>query len=490
MEHPRSLGPNNKTPEVRVTEPDFFDALETVLVREIAGCVNLVGVERLSGGASMETYRLVVRMSEGDTVLCMRRGAGGIDRESVSAIGLATEALLMRTARDYGVVEPEVHYVLETKDEVGVGFIMEWLDGETLGARIVRSEKLDAVRDGLAEQCGRELAKIHAIDVETLGLKQHLPVLDPSSYLHQTWDRYKEWNTAQPMIDFTGRWLAENLPDLSDYRLVHNDFRNGNLMVDPSTGLSAVLDWETAHIGDPMRDLGWICTNSWRFGQRDLAVGGFGHLDDLIAGYEAESGETVDRARVEYWEVFGSFWWAIGCLGMADQYRVGPDATVERPAIGRRSSECQVDCVNLLIPGPVQLISPASTEQSSDMPRLDELLTSVRDFLHADVMNETSGRINFLARVAGNSLDVVQRELTIGPQLRRQEHRRLEALLQQEGTVDELRWQLVSTLRDGSMDIARVDLHEYLRETVVNQVSIDQPKYSGFRFATESSRES
>ena len=261
-----------------MTEPDFFDALETVLVREIAGCVNLVGVERLSGGASMETYRLVVRMSEGDTVLCMRRGAGGIDRESVSAIGLATEALLMRTARDYGVVEPEVHYVLETKDEVGVGFIMEWLDGETLGARIVRSEKLDAVRDGLAEQCGRELAKIHAIDVETLGLKQHLPVLDPSSCLHQTWDRYKEWNTAQPMIDFTGRWLAENLPDLSDYRLVHNDFRNGNLMVDPSTGLSAVLDWETAHIGDPMRDLGWICTNSWRFGQRDLAVGGFGHL--------------------------------------------------------------------------------------------------------------------------------------------------------------------------------------------------------------------
>jgi hypothetical protein len=123
------------------------------------------------------------------------------------------------------------------------------------------------------------------------------------------------------------------------------------------------------------------------------------------------------------------------------------------------------------------------------MPRLDELLTSVRDFLHADVMNETSGRINFLARVAGNSLDVVQRELTIGPQLLRQEHRRLEALLEQEGTVDELRWELVRTLRDGSMDIARLDLHEYLRETVVNQVGIDQPKYSGFQFATESSHE-
>jgi hypothetical protein len=63
-------------------------------------------------------------------------------------------------------------------------------------------------------------------------------------------------------------------------------------------------------------------------------------------------------------------------------------------------------------------------------------------------------------------------------------------LLQQEGTVDELRWELVRTLRDGSMDIARLDVHEYLRETVVNQVGIDQPKYSGFRFATEASQKS
>ena len=102
---------------------------------------------------------------------------------------------------------------------------------------------------------------------------------------------------------------------------------------------------------------------------------------------------------------------------MADQYRVGPDATVERPAIGRRSSECQVDCVNLLIPGPVELVEPQRLSGPADMPRIDELLVSVRDFLHGEVMNETSGRTNFLARVAGNSLDIVQREMAIGPLL-------------------------------------------------------------------------
>ena len=78
--------------------------------------------------------------------------------------------------------------------------------------------------------------------------------------------------------------------------------------------------------------------------------------------------------------------------------------------------------------------------------------------------------------------------MAIGPLLQEREHVRLETLLEVTGTLHELRWKLVSALRDGSMEIDRVDLHEYLRETVVNQVAIDQPKYSGFQFATRSSQ--
>ncbi|MDP7067122.1 MAG: phosphotransferase family protein, partial [Acidimicrobiales bacterium] len=445
-----------------MSEPQFFDELQSVAIRELPGCKELLSVERLSGGASMETYRLVVRTAKGNEQFCLRRGAGGIDRDNVSAIGLDCESLLMRTAKANGVVEPEVYYDLQPEDGVGVGFIMEWLDGETLGSRIVRAPELDEIRPLLAEQCGRELAKIHAIDLDENGLRERLPTLTAEQYLEQVWSRYREWDTAQPMIDFAGVWLSEHLPADGDLMLVHNDFRNGNLMVDPEVGLRAVLDWETSYIGDPMRDLGWICTNSWRFGERDLEVGGFGKVEDLVLGYEAESGRLVDREALKFWEVFGSFWWAIGCLGMTDQYRNGPDATVERPGIGRRSSECQLDCVNLLIPGPVHLVEPQPLQRPSDMPRVDELVTSVRDFLHGDVMSMTSGRTNFLARVAGNSLDIVNRELTIGPELRRREQRRLEELLGRNGTFDDLRWWLVEALRDGSMNIAHVDLQEYL----------------------------
>ncbi len=462
---------------------DFQATLAGILERELPNVRALVSCERLSGGASQETYRLVVATDAGEERLCMRRAPGGERVETLGVNpGLAVEAMLMRSAREAGVPEPEVHYVLQEADGLGEGFIMEWLDGEALGARIVRAPELDGIRPRLARLCGEALARIHAIDVAATGLDRVLHRVTPAEYVEQTWERYRAFETAQPMIDYAGRWLLEHLPEGFDYTLVHNDFRNGNIMFSPQ-GIVAVLDWELAHIGDPMRDLGWICTNSWRFGRTDLPVGGFGSYEELFAGYESVAGMPVDRDRVKFWEVFGSFWWAVGCLGMAEHYRHGPDKTVERPAIGRRSSECQVDCVNLLIPGPVELVQP-SPSADADMPRVDELVKSVRDFLREDVMGATEGRTNFMARVAGNSLDIVLRDLELGEQHRALEHERLRALLGEAGTLADLRMALVQRLRSGDMPLDREDLITYLRQTVVNQVAIDQPKYSGFATAT------
>jgi aminoglycoside phosphotransferase (APT) family kinase protein len=463
-------------------QEEFQARLDTVLRRELPGCRKLISLERLSGGASQETYRIMVDGEAGERPVCMRRAPGGAVPEERVAPGLAVEAQLMQMAREVGVPEPEVFYVLQPEDGLGEGFLMEWLDGEALGARIARSPELAGVRPKLAYECGQVLARIHSIDVTASGLEEHLQVHTPEQFVRQMWERYELLETPQPMIDYAARWLLDHLPAAPRRTLVHNDFRNGNFMVDEH-GIKAVLDWEVAHIGDPMRDLGWICTNSWRFGVSDKPVGGFGEYVDLFAGYESVSGQSVDPQHVRFWEVFGSFWWAIGCLGMAEHYRTGPDQTVERPAIGRRSSECQVDCVNLLIPGPVNLVAGADLSAGDDMPRMDELLVSVRDFLRQDVMGATTGRVNFLARVAGNSLDIVLRELELGEAVRAGEHARLKALLGEDDTLSALRWRLTRRLRDGSMALNAAGLAEHLRATVVNQIAIDQPRYSGFQTA-------
>ncbi len=458
--------------------------LTRVLSQRVAGFRSLQSCERLSGGASQETYRVVIETADGPRKLAMRRAPGG-SRYAFSATGpgLRAEAKLFAAARAAGVPEPAILHLLEEGDGLGDGFLMEWMEGETLGARITRAPELDAVRPQLARQCGEVLARIHAIDVDAAGLADMLQARTPEQLVHESWDLYQAYATPQPMIDYAARWLLEHLPPALPPRLVHGDFRNGNLMVSAEHGIVAVLDWELAHLGDPLRDLGWLCTNSWRFGRSDLPVGGFGALDDLLAGYASVSGTAVDPAHVKFWIVFGSFWWSVGCLSMAQFYRLGADKSVERATIGRRSSECQVDCVNLLIPGPVELIDPADLAASADLPRIDELVTSVRDYLRNDVMSAAKGRTQFLARVGGNALDMVLRELAIGPEHRQRRREQLRGLLGADDDLEALEWRLVHELRESRMPLDQPGLARYLRNSVVNQVAIDQPTYSGYKTA-------
>ncbi len=277
------------------------------------------------------------------------------------------------------------------------------------------------------------------------------------------------------MIDYAARWLLENLPTQSRRTLVHGDFRNGNLMID-ERGIRAVLDWELAQIGDPVRDLGWLCVNSWRFGQADLPVGGFGTIEALLEGYESVSGIEVPREEITYWQVFGSFWWSVTTLCMASTWRTGETPSLERPVIGRRSSEGQMDCVNLLIPGDFSVPDKPALDAGTQLPMPAELLEGVRAFLREDVASSAQGREAFLAKVAANSLGIAQREFLLAPELAREEHARLQTLLGN-GDLDALRRQLVEKLR-GDFALDTPGLADHLRQTVAGQLAIDQPHYT------------
>ena len=84
-----------------------------------------------------------------------------------------------------------------------------------------------------------------------------------------------------------------------------------------------------------------------------------------------------------------------------------------------------------------------------------------------------------MAKVAANSLGIAQREFLLGPTLAREEHARLVALLG-DGSLEDLRWQLVTALRD-ALALDTPGLDEHLRRTVAGQLSIDQPFYSALR---------
>jgi hypothetical protein len=117
------------------------------------------------------------------------------------------------------------------------------------------------------------------------------------------------------------------------------------------------------------------------------------------------------------------------------------------------------------------------------MPGIAELLVSVRDFLRGDVMDSSRGRTQFLARVAGNSLDIVVRDRSTGGEHRRLELERLRTIFASQDDLADLQWRLVNALRDASIPLDHEGVIAHLRDTVANQVAIDQPGYSGLATA-------
>ncbi len=459
----------------------FGEDLELLLARALArhlpGFRSLARVSQLTAGASLETYRLEVTLDSGPAALAMRRTPGGGEKLSSSHMpSLEAEAELFRVARAQGVPEPQVHAVFEPGDGLGHGFVMEWLDGETLGNRIIKADELATIRPHLARQCGEILARIHAIDLDASGLARHLQRVPTGQLIRDAMAKYDAFGISRPMLDYTGRWLIDHLPPEGELALVHNDFRNGNLIVGPD-GVRAVLDWEHAFIGDPMRDIGYLCSNSWRYGNSAMPVGGFGTYEDLFAGYQSVSGKSVDRERVRYWELFASFWWALGCMELANQHRSGAARSVERLAIGRRISECEIDCVNILIPGTVG--NPTSTDAGTEFADSAELIESVSEFLRGEVADLTDKRIAYLARVAANSLDIVARELCQGEAAEALELAGIKELLGHGGNLPTLRRELCMAIREGRFALDDKDLTDHLRRTTAALIAIDQPRYSG-----------
>lgn len=298
------------------------DALKGVL-----GATSIDGLRRLTGGASRATWSF---QADGRALILR------MDPPGATSGGLAREADLLRGAASVGVPVPEVIANGDGADGIGSPFIvMNHVDGETIARRILREDEFANARTLMARQCGEILANIHQIPLDAA---PGLPDDDP---LEKYAGIYKMFGEPHPTFDLAIKWLRETRPQTGRKAVVHGDFRNGNLIVGPE-GVRSVLDWELTHIGDPIEDLGWLCANAWRFGG-DLPVGGFGTYDDLIAGYESVSGETVDRASLNWWEAAANLSWGVICIAQANTHRSGAVRSVELAAIGRRVCETEWD---------------------------------------------------------------------------------------------------------------------------------------------------
>ena len=304
----------------------------------------IVNLEPLTGGASKEIWKFEVNANGKSDRYILRRGSGV---EGPLAIKTSDEAKIQKTVRKLGAQVPEIIAVSSLDEELGDAYIMKFVDGESIARKILRDEEYKNTLPKLAFECGQSIAKIHQADINEFPFLPSKTVFEQINDLYQT---YVSFNQPSPVFEYTHLWLKkQNFGEIND-ALVHGDFRLGNIIVDKD-GLKSVIDWELAHIGNPLQDLGWICGNSWRFGNTDKVVGGFGDLADLLKGYNSVSNFQVDENMVKAWQVFGTFRWGVICLIQASAHLTGSVNSVEKAAIGRRVSETEIDIVDLLFLG-------------------------------------------------------------------------------------------------------------------------------------------
>lgn len=299
-------------------------------------------LSQLSAGASASTWRFVCDSSRGSEVQVMQLFAGG--ENFGFALGKAAQGRVQQAAHQAGVPTPPVTLIVGAGDGLPEGFVSPFVPGETLGNKIIDSPALEHARAALAEQSAVALARIHRMEP---ALVPDLPIRSAAEQLQELAVLHRSYGQHLPVFETALAWLAEHLPEPVQAHVVHGDFRTGNLMVNAS-GLAAVLDWELAHLGDPMEDLGWLCMRSWRFGRDDLAAGGFARRQTFFEHYASAAGQVPDPAVVRYWETFAALKWGVICQWFARQYLSGAVRELERVVIGRRVSETELVLLDLI----------------------------------------------------------------------------------------------------------------------------------------------
>src|SRR5207244_3996939 len=183
--------------------------------------------------------------------------------------------------------------------------VMSRARGDSNPRQLITSEKYANARARIIGQLAEDLARIHQILPDNVAAAPNMrgpaPGEDPLAYYRREAEAMFRvfLLNPHPAIEWAFRWLDRRIEQLPEPQrapcVVHGDFRIGNVMYDEE-GLTALLDWEGTHIGEPEEDIAWLCTRVWRFGKNDREAGGIASRGEWGRG-QADGGGASGRPR-------------------------------------------------------------------------------------------------------------------------------------------------------------------------------------------------
>jgi len=271
--------------------------------------VTVLAVAQIPGGASRETYRLAVLRGGRQEGLILRRDPTSSLIDTERALEYQTYAAVFPT----GIPVPEPLVLEEDPQWLERPFsLMREITG--CESRVphpeLPAETFDTLRPRLAEETWTVLGRIAALDLDALTLPATMTrPAHPARHELDYWAGVIEADALhpQPIADAARRWLERHLPPPGPrLALVHGDYRTGNFLYDDQGRIRGVLDWEMAHLGDPLEDLAWSLDPLWCWPERSLA-GNLAPREEAVAIWERASGIPVDRQAFRWWQIFASY---------------------------------------------------------------------------------------------------------------------------------------------------------------------------------------
>jgi aminoglycoside phosphotransferase (APT) family kinase protein len=298
--------------------------LASYLSRAWGEPVVIEALSRISGGASRETYRFDALVGGGRRPLILRRDPPG----SLIETDRRSEFLALKSFHGRGVAAPEPLILEDEGAELERPFfIMTRIESGAASSPFAPDPYAPHAAELGADFFGT-LGRIAGADAASLPIAEvcEAPALDAC------WRRELDyWSGVidadelhpQPIVRAAIRWLRRHPPPpAAKLAVVHGDYRSGNFLHDGAGRMTAVLDWEMAHLGDPLEDLGWAMDPLWRHGETER-VAGLLPRAEAIAVWEAASGLAFDPAAFVWWELFASVKGQAIWTSAAKEYRDG-----------------------------------------------------------------------------------------------------------------------------------------------------------------------
>ncbi|MFZ9104309.1 MAG: phosphotransferase family protein [Burkholderiaceae bacterium] len=426
-------------------DPSVGSAVAAALAQLSCQNWQLLSAKRLSGGAINQNFLIELQDEQAQTIRwVMRRGqSAGIP----GTHGRADEYALFEFAHALGLTVPKPIALVQTDD--GLVSFFEFRSGQADGRKLVQwlvagSEASAQTAPAITRQLGAELGRLHGtkaseMAAQTLGktlgprpahsIEAAMVLVEKSFACVRQPTSYLTYATEQVLQE--GRELAAQLTG-SAASVCHNDFRLGNLMMDPESGrLTAVLDWEFAAWGDVMADIGWLTAPCWRFGGAK-PVAGFGELDDLVSGLsstmdatEAQRLQTRLQNELAFWQRYAHLRWAIIAAQQGERAVPGDVEALELVITGCMSASLAEPVVShykgqdiagmakaTITTTNTTMGADGSAGVSSDRSAADRLLAEAAAHLKLHLAPQLSGAQKYSALMAANAIRLARGALS------------------------------------------------------------------------------